>query len=88
MPKSIGKGSSNRMRDGLSWQMTAACRVDIRIPPVLIQVIFGNRKSCSRIKQNCELATKLDKNLNKTTCEVHVGGEHPSGAENFERVLN
>ena len=64
--------------------MTAACCVDIRISPVLIQVIFGNRKSRSRIEQNGELATKLDKLLNKTTCEVHVGGEHPSGAKNLD----
>ena len=53
---------------------------------MLIQVIFGNRKSCSRIKQNSELATKLDKLLNKTTCEVHVGGEHPSSAERLDFI--
>ena len=48
--------------------MTAACRVDIRTPPKLIQVIFGNMKPSSRI----------------TTCEVHVGGEHLSGAKTLD----
>ena len=61
---------------------TSTCRVSIS------KQILANKDVI--IKQNSELATKLDKLLNKTTCEVHVGGEHPSGAENnrFQYITN
>ena len=55
---------------------TSTCRVSI------LRQILANQDVI--IKQNSELATKLDKRLNKTACEVHVGGEHPSGAENLD----
>ena len=60
--------------------LNSTCRVSISEINSHLKQILADQDAI--IKQNSELATKLDKILNKTTCEV--GGQHPSGGENLD----
>ena len=57
--------------------LNSTCRVSISEINSHLKQILANQDVI--IKQNSELTTKLDKLLNKTTCEG--GGEHPFGGE-------